>query len=316
MDGILNVDKPSGLTSMEVVRRVKRATGQRHVGHGGTLDPYATGVLPVFLGQATRLMEYLVESTKHYLAVVHLGVTTDTYDLLGRVVEEHDASAIGREAVDVVLATLRGTIEQTPPMYSALKREGRRLYELARAGQEVERPARKVQVLRLELVGWRPPSLELNLECSRGFYVRSLAHDLGQRLGCGAHLSALRRTRTGPFTIEQAVPLERVEEAFAQHRGESLLLPPDYTVLHLRPAAVTPEEERRIRNGQTVPLTPRTHYARHLDQCRAYTQDGRFLALLRFHRPLGLWQPFKVFPKPMPSPYARETHPVGQETES
>ena len=212
-DGIFNIDKAAGITSMEVVRQVKRQCSQRHVGHGGTLDPAATGVLPVCLGQATRLMQFLVDSNKDYLATIHLGITTDTYDAQGRVVEERDPSGVTPESFEAALCSHRGTIQQTPPMYSALKRQGRRLHQLARAGIQVERAPRTVEVMRLELIQWEPPLATLSILCSRGVYIRSLAHDMGQLLGCGAHLAQLRRLRTGPFHVDQAVSIERLREA-------------------------------------------------------------------------------------------------------
>ncbi len=306
INAVLNIDKAHGLTSMDVVRRIKRLTGQKHVGHGGTLDPQATGVLPVCLGHASRLMQFLVDSSKEYHATVLLGVTTDTYDAEGQVTSQQDASGVTREAIEAALAPLRGTIYQTPPMYSALKQNGRRLYHLARSGLEVERAPRKVEVLRLELVEWAPPRLTLEIECSRGFYVRSMAYDLGQQIGCGAHLLALRRLRTGPFRIDDSVSLERLQQMHQDGVWESVLYAPDYLALHLRAVVVSSREEAQLENGQPVALTPRTHYAQHLEQCRAYSADGRFLALVQFNRPLRMWQPFKVFQSETPSPYCQQ----------
>lgn len=302
-DGFLNIDKEAGITSMEVVRRVKRLCSRRHVGHGGTLDPEATGVLPICLGQATRLMQFLVDSKKEYLGTIRLGVTTDTYDAEGRIVEERDPSGVTPESIAAALDSLRGTIQQTPPMYSALKHQGRRLYELARAGIQVERAPRTVEVMRLDLVQWNPPLATLSIHCSRGFYVRSLAHDLGQRLGCGAHLAQLRRLQTGPFHIDHTISLEQLQEALERDSWPTLLYAPDYVVLHLSAVLMSAADERQIRNGQAVPLEPRTHYAQHMEACRAYSNDGRFVALVRFNRRLKLWQPFKVFQLEEPSPY-------------
>ncbi len=306
IDGVLSIDKPVGLTSMEVVRRVKRLVGQRHVGHGGTLDPQASGLLPVCLGYANRLMQFLVDSTKEYHATIRLGISTDTYDAQGQVVAEQDPSSVTRQAAEAALDTLRGTIHQTPPMYSALKRDGRRLYDLARSGVQVERAPREVEISRLEMVQWAPPQLDLEIECGRGAYIRSLAHDLGQQLGCGAHLVALRRLRTGPFHVDSAVSLERFEELFHEGSWQSVLYAPDYLVLHLKALSVSPVEETKLQSGQPVSLSPQTHYAPHLEQCRAYTADGRLIALVRFNRSVRLWQPFKVFHSQAKSPYAQE----------
>ena len=304
VDGILVVDKPPGITSMEVVRQVKRLTRVRRVGHGGTLDPGATGVLPVCFGQATRLMEYLIEGTKIYRARVRLGISTDTYDLSGTITQERDPSQVTREQAERELTPFTGTILQQPPMYSALKREGKRLYQLARAGIEVERPPRKVQVLRLELMEWTSPFFVLEVECGRGVYMRSLVHDLGEALGCGAHLDSLTRLRAGPLTLGEAISLERFHQEVEAGRWTSLLWPPDAVLPHMEVVMVDPRSERAMRNGQPAPLGPETHYASHLEVRRAYNTTGHFIAIVRFHKGEGVWQPEKVFQLPTPSPYA------------
>ncbi len=306
VDGIFNVDKPLGMTSMEAVRQVKRLCSQRHVGHAGTLDPLATGVLPICLGQATRVMQFLVDGDKEYRATVCLGITTDTYDKAGQVVQERDASGVTLEAVHAALDSLRGTIQQTPPMYSALKVGGRRLHELARAGVEVARAPRTVEIKQLLIVLWAPPLVTLSIQCGRGVYIRSLAYDLGEILGCGAHLTELRRMRAGPFHVDQAVTLEHLLKALQDDSWPRLFFPPDYAVLHAASVTLNPVEERTVRNGQPVSLSPRTHYAEHMEMRRAYGTDGRFVALLRFHRTERMWQPFKVFDLTAPSPYKPE----------
>ncbi|MBI2856367.1 MAG: tRNA pseudouridine(55) synthase TruB, partial [Chloroflexi bacterium] len=197
VQGILNVIKPPQWTSMDVVRLIKRLTRQKRVGHAGTLDPQATGILPICIGQATRVMEYLVNSPKTYHAVVQLGVSTDTYDAQGQITDVRDPSHITLQDVDTALEAFRGVFYQVPPMYSALKREGERLYNLARAGKEVAREPRKVESFRLEVTGWNPPEVELEIECGRGLYVRSLAYDMGVALGCGASLGGLTRLSSG-----------------------------------------------------------------------------------------------------------------------
>ena len=302
-DGFFNLDKPLGMTSMEAVRQVKRLCSQRHVGHGGTLDPEATGVLPICLGQATRLMEFVVDGEKEYVAAVRLGIATDTYDATGQVTAERDFSTVTRDSLDAALDSLRGTIQQTPPMYSALKQQGRRLHELARAGIEVERASRTVEVSRLDLVDWDSPVVNLSIQCSRGVYIRSLAHDLGQLLGCGAHLTQLRRLRTGPFYVDQTVTLERLREALQDGSWPSLLYPPDYAVLNRGAVVLRVADERHVLSGQPVALSPRTHYAEHMEMRRAYSADGRFVALVRFNRTLKMWAPVKVFHLAAPSPH-------------
>ncbi|HYX91485.1 MAG TPA: tRNA pseudouridine(55) synthase TruB [Myxococcaceae bacterium] len=211
MNGVLVIDKPSGPTSFDVVRRVRALLGVRKVGHTGTLDPLATGVLPVCVGQATRIAGFITEGNKAYEAIVRLGVETDTLDAAGSEVASAPVPPLDAARLEAVLSRFRGTFLQTPPMYSAVKVRGRRLYELARAGEEVERAPRMVTVHELVLRDFSSDELRLSVACSKGFFVRSLAEEIGKALGCGAHLRALRRTRSGPFTLAQAVPLERLE---------------------------------------------------------------------------------------------------------
>ena len=251
IDGILNIDKPYGMTSMDVVRRIKRASGQRRVGHGGTLDPIATGVIPVCIGQATRLMEDVVGGTKSYLASVELGVSTDTYDALGEVTERGDSGKIALADIEGALASFGGDILQVPPMYSALKRDGKRLYDLARAGVEIEREARPVSVHAITLMDWEPPVVTLQIDCGKGFYVRSLAHDVGEALGCGGHLKALSRLRSGAFTIEDALSPDEAEERFADGGWRESVYSPDVALYGLRAIIVGKRAEDMLRNGRS-----------------------------------------------------------------
>jgi tRNA pseudouridine55 synthase len=310
IDGILDIHKLEGSTSMDVVRAVKRLTHVKRVGHAGTLDPIATGVLPVCLGQATRLMEYVVDQHKIYRAEFRLGAATDTHDAYGTVVNEQDPSGITRSEVEALLPVFTGDIQQQPPMYSALKREGKRLYDLARAGVEVERPTREVSVYSLSLVDWSPPLATIEVECGRGLYVRTLVHDIGATLGCGAHLSALIRLKVGPFTVDDAVTPEEFEAAVTSGTWEDLLSPPDVALLGHDSLTVAAPAEEQLRHGQAIPLPDTTMYARHLELRRAYTTDGRFLGVLRFNRAEGIWQPEKVFTLAEPSPYAPSAEPA------
>ncbi|MEK9659912.1 MAG: tRNA pseudouridine(55) synthase TruB [Chloroflexota bacterium] len=301
-NGIIPLNKPGGITSMDVVRAVKRLTGVRRVGHAGTLDPIATGVLPVCLGQGTRLMERLVDGGKRYRGEVTLGSATDTYDAAGQQTVTGSFAHVTREQVEAALAPYHGTVLQRPPMYSALKHEGQRLYELARAGVEVEREPREVVVHAITLEAFAPPVLRIEVRCGRGFYMRTLAHELGEALGVPAHLSALERTEAGPFALAQTVMLEDLEasgEAWREH-----LLPPDAAVDEVQAATVEPAAERHLRNGQPVSLPSAGVYAGHLEERRAYSVDGRFIALVRFNRMESLWHPEKVFDLPEPSPLA------------
>jgi tRNA pseudouridine55 synthase len=306
MNGILNLNKPSGPTSFDMVRLVKRLTGTRHVGHGGTLDPGASGVLPIMFGQATRIGELLLSATKSYRARVKLGVETDTYDAEGRTVAEADASGITLTDVEGALAPFRGAIAQTPPMYSALKHEGQPLYKLARAGKHVERPPREVQVFRLEALDWAPPYVTLEIDCGHGMYVRSLAHDLGHALGCGAHLAGLERTRVGTFSLEDSVSVEKLFDAAQAHYLSEELHSLDTVCLDLPAAILAEEEERTVRYGQPLPGEEGASPQHDLQPCRAYGPDGYLIALLRYDSPESLWRPWKVF-----APEAAE-HPAEQ----
>ncbi len=314
IDGILNVNKPSGQTSFKVVSLVRKLSGQRQVGHTGTLDPLATGVLPICLGQGTRVAEFLMQTTKTYLAQIELGSATDTYDATGEVTQKGDTSLVDIGKVENVLAFFRGPIQQRPPMYSAVRHQGKHLYELARAGLEVERKVRRAEIFSLELVDCQLPRITIKVECSKGTYIRSLAHDLGQTLGCGAHLRNLVRLRCGPFSIEDALSLLELEEAFHKGYWQNLLFPIDVVLLHWRAAIVDKEDEQAIRNGrplslklkdggkgqmsdslktsslggETAPTTPQ-------DRCRAYTIEGHLLAVLHYHSEKEVWQPDKVF---------------------
>lgn len=249
MNGVLVVDKPEGPTSFDVVRAVRRALKTSKVGHTGTLDPMATGVLPVCVGDATRIAQFLTEGDKTYEALVRLGASTDTQDRTGTVLAEADPSGVTREQLEAALDRFRGEIEQVPPMYSAVKVDGKRLYEMARAGQEVERAARKVTIHEVRLLDFRPPELTLRVHCSKGTYIRTLAHDLGELLGCHAHLAALRRIGSGPFHIEQAVPFDALKELPAEELQQRLVTPREALAM-LPELTLDPRSARRLCQGQ------------------------------------------------------------------
>ncbi|PLX87580.1 MAG: tRNA pseudouridine(55) synthase TruB [Desulfuromonas sp.] len=216
MHGLLLIDKPQNMTSHDVVSRVRRICKTRKVGHAGTLDPLATGVLPVAVGNATKVLQFLLMADKSYRATLGLGESTTTLDSEGEVVERRDLPDKCLERLEELLPAFRGRIEQVPPMYSALKKDGVPLYKLARQGKNVEREPRTVEIERLDIVSCDFPEVIIEVDCSKGTYIRTLADDLGNALGCGAHLTALRRLRSGPFTIEQCVTLERLGETGAE----------------------------------------------------------------------------------------------------
>ena len=231
MTGVVIVDKPDGITSFDVVAEVRRRLGERRVGHTGTLDPMATGVLPICVGEATKLVPFLVSGDKEYEAELRLGVTTDSLDATGTVTSETNAANVSRSDVERALSGFVGTLQQRPPMHSAVRIDGRRLYELARRGVEIERAPRTIVVHAAELLGFESPTARIRVRCGKGTYIRSLAADLGDVLGVGAHLTALRRTRVGPFGVAQAVPLAALSpetplltpaEALADHAAVPL----------------------------------------------------------------------------------------------
>jgi tRNA pseudouridine55 synthase len=309
--GILNLDKPAGPTSHDVVARVRwliksniqtprpallrryapvphasrpRPKSKIRVGHGGTLDPAATGVLVVLLGAATRLAEYLGDLPKWYEARIRFGLRTDSQDTTGAVLSEDDASFLTEAAVREALAGFRGEILQTPPMVSALKVGGKRLYELARQGETVERAARPVTIYELRLDEFHPGREawgQLTVRCSSGTYVRTLCADLGETLGCGAAMAALRRTAVGPFHLEEAVTLEAVEQAVVQDRLEEILMPPEAAAAHLPAVVVGAAEQARLLNGMAVaaahpPSVPTGSLVRVLDESGHLMAIGRW----------------------------------------
>ena len=252
MNGIIVIDKPSGWTSHDVVSKLRGLLRERRIGHGGTLDPMATGVLPVFVGRATRAVEFCESAEKEYLAGMRFGLTTDTQDLTGRVLTESGSSVTAGE-LEAVLPRFTGELEQLPPMYSAVKVGGKKLYELARRGMEAERKPRAVTIRTLELTGWDGKDALLRVVCSKGTYVRTLIHDIGEDLGCGAAMSSLRRTRAGSFTLSDARTLEEVEAASQSGTADLLLRPVDSLFAALPRLTVTEEGEKRIRNGVAFP---------------------------------------------------------------
>jgi tRNA pseudouridine55 synthase len=281
------IDKPSGLTSHDVVARVRRAVGGGKVGHAGTLDPFATGVLVVALGRATRLVEWATDADKGYRAEVVLGVETDTYDLTGDVVATREVS-LDRRALEALLEAFVGEIEQRPPAFSAIQVGGRRLYDLARRGEAVEVAPRRVTIHRLELLDWSPPRLTLDLTCSKGTYVRSLAHDLGEVLGTGAHLSTLRRLASGAFAIEEAIELDEAVARIESGQGESLLKPIELAVDSMVRVETSDDERLRLRQGQPIDGAPEEDG----DLGRVHAPAGQLVAIVQSRG--GRWWPHKV----------------------
>jgi len=274
MDGVLVIDKPSGPTSFDVVRQVRALLKVKKAGHTGTLDPMATGVLPICLGEATKVAGLITEGDKAYEATVRLGVETDTQDAQGKVTAEAPVPPLTAALLEQTLAPFRGTFEQVPPMYSAVKVAGKRLYELARAGEEVERAGRQVTVYELTLRDFSSNRLQLSVRCSKGFFVRTLAYDIGRALGCGAHLEALRRTVSGPFVLAQALPLAELA-ALAQDRAAvaSKLVPMSEALVQLPSLRVSAADAARVTHGVPLEAPPMP------GRIRVLGPDGALLAV-------------------------------------
>ena len=271
MNGIVIVDKPQGWTSQDVTARLRRVFSTRRIGHGGTLDPMATGVLPVFVGRATRGVEFFEHAEKTYETVLRLGLTTDTEDITGEKLEEREVSFTS-ERLEEVLESFRGDILQVPPMYSALKVNGQKLYDLARKGKTVERQPRPITIHELTLLEAGETTLRLRVRCSKGTYIRTLCKDIGEALGCGGCMEALRRVSAGEYGIAEAVPLQELLET---EEPEKYLRPVDSMFRNYPAVTLTENQEKRCRNGNSfsVKLEAGTY--------RAYGKDGAFLMLAK-----------------------------------
>lgn len=283
MNGIVIVDKPQGWTSQDVTARLRRVFGTRRIGHGGTLDPMATGVLPVFVGRATRGVEFFEHAEKTYEAVLRLGLTTDTEDITGEVLNRREPQ-VTRETLEAALENFRGEIFQVPPMYSAIKVNGQKLCDLARKGREVERKARPVTIHELKLGSFDGREAALEVRCSKGTYIRTLCKDIGESLGCGGCMAALRRVRAGEYGIDEAVPLQ---ELLDTQTPQAYLREVDTLFTAFPTVALTANQEKRCRNGNafSVKLADGTY--------RAYGAEGEFLMLARVEK--GVMSTIKSF---------------------
>ena len=287
-NGIVVIDKPAGWTSMDVCAKLRGILRVKRVGHAGTLDPMATGVLPVFVGRATRAVEFASEGEKEYVAGLKLGVVTNTQDTSGEILEEHPVS-VTAEQLEAALDQFRGDIQQIPPMYSAIKINGKKLYELARKGREVERKPRSITISSLTVEEQQGPSdFVIRVRCSKGTYIRTLCHDIGQALGCGGCMSSLRRTMAAGFTLDQAVTLDKFQEA--EHPQE-LLLPVEAYFGHLPELSLSEHEEKMVRNGMTLvrpdvePGDYRVYGAGHVFLALCREADGKLTTVKSFFEP-------------------------------
>jgi tRNA pseudouridine55 synthase len=294
LHGYLVIDKPAGWTSFDVVARARRILGERRIGHAGTLDPAATGVLPLAVGMATKTLEYLNDASKTYLAEVTFGVETDSLDIDGRVTRVAGADNLTAETVERALEALRGPIAQIPPMHAAIKVGGRRLYELARRGEEIPRAPRAVTIHRLELRDWTPPTATLLVDCSKGTYIRALARDLGIATGTGAYLSNLIRLRSGPFHLCQALTMAEVAESGLPWSWPWIAVHPDAPVLGWSSLLLDADAARRWRQGS--PIAPPEGVA--TGRVRAYDAAGDWLGTGSAEPGVDAWRPHKVVAAP------------------
>lgn len=286
--GFLAVDKPAGMTSHDVVMAVRRGTGVKRIGHAGTLDPMATGALILCVGAATRLSEYVMGQDKVYHATVRLGVETDTYDAEGHIVSTADASHVTQESLEAALSDFQGDIEQIPPMYSAIKVRGKKLYEMARQGEDIDRAPRRVHIFAMHLYEFEPPDVKLVIWCSSGTYIRSIAHDLGAALGTGAHLTALHRRVVG--SLQGLIEWPELVSAMQADTWQDLMVSERLALRHIPQLDLDSDEVNDVLHGRFArqPATQPDDTLR-----RAYGPDGRFIAILEAQH--GQWKPRKVF---------------------
>ena len=296
MDGIINVYKEAGFTSHDVVAKLRGILKQKKIGHTGTLDPEAEGVLPVCLGNATKLCDMLTEKRKEYIAEFLCGVVTDTQDMTGTVLSRSKAD-LTEEAVRTVIMSFLGESDQIPPMYSACKVNGRRLYELAREGKEVERKARRITIYELEILGMELPNVTIRVLCSKGTYIRTLCHDIGQKLGCGAAMQSLLRTRVERFTLADARRLDEIKEFWEKDEIVRILLPVDAMFETLPAITVMPFSLTALQNGNPLYLRQIKGKSGWMDGewARVYDEAGKFYGIYAFFAMKGRFQPVKMF---------------------
>ncbi len=291
MDGIFNINKPKGMTSHDVVAKIRRLLKQKRVGHAGTLDPAARGVLPICVGQATRVAEYLSESGKAYQAEVVFGVATDTYDAEGAITSTASTTDLVLARIEETLPHFLGLQMQVPPVYSAIKLQGQPAYKRTRAGEEITLKPRPIVIYSLKVIDWIPPRLTLAIECSKGTYIRALAHDLGMQLGCYAYLDALVRTRSGLFTLSESITLEQLADAIETNTAQHYLYPVDKALEQYPAITLDADTIERVKHGNTFSTS--VEYSPGL--ARVYDTTGHFLAIAGWNEEQKAWHPKKVF---------------------
>lgn len=294
--GIINIAKEPGFTSHDVVAKLRGILGQKKIGHTGTLDPDAVGVLPVCLGVGTKLCDMLTIEDKEYVARFCLGITTDTLDLSGTVLTRQEV-IVEKEQVEEAVYSFIGDYEQIPPMYSALKVNGKKLYELAREGKEVTRKARNVQIKEIEILRIQLPKVEMRVVCSKGTYIRSLCDDIGEKLGCGAAMEFLQRTRVGNFRMEDALPLAEVETLHKEGRLGNMIIPVEDMFPALRQASVRERYQKQLENGNclTLQMLCQLEGVTDGEWLRIYSERGTFFGIYRWERETNTFYPVKMF---------------------
>ncbi len=294
-DGILVLDKPEGKSSTQMVKYIKRRLLVRKVGHGGTLDPFATGVLPICIGRGTKIARFILEGDKEYQGIFKFGIETETYDLTGKVLAHHPIPDLRLSDIQKVFNKFIGIIEQRPPAYSATKFHGRPLYKYAREGLKIEKPPKKVEVLEFRAIEYSPPLVHFYIYCSKGTYIRALVHEVGEIIGCGATLVDLRRLRKGPFTIEQAISIDEFEKLFKGNHIEEKIVPIAKALEFIPALIITPEIARQIRQGRPLPFTVLNNMIRfqkvprkqRIPWLRLITLEGSLVAVLEYPEDLS-----------------------------
>ncbi len=295
ISGVLVIDKPIGMTSHDVVNAVRFGTGIRRAGHTGTLDPRASGVLVILVGPAVRLSEYVSASDKRYQAIIRMGASTDTFDADGRFTRQvQPAINVTEQQFEDALKNFVGEIEQTPPPYSAVKVRGRRAYDMARRGEQVALPPRKINVYHLEVLEWAPPEVVVDVHCSSGTYVRSLANDLGETLGTGAYLVGLRRTKSGRFSLRDATPLRKLQEAFRAGNWYQYLIPAAEALGDWPAVELDPDQVDAVKHGHRIPANPADRPGIN-NLVRGVSMAGELVSLMELDATTSEWQPKKVF---------------------
>ena len=295
INGIINVNKPPGITSMDVIRRIRRASGLRRVGHSGTLDPLASGVMIVALGVAARLLEYVTEFNKSYAAKIELGKSTDTYDREGEILNSELKVMISDSDVRSAIQTFKGTQSQIPPMHSAIKVNGIKLYDLARKGITIDRAPRLVNLYDAYISDFKSPELDLQITCSKGFYVRTFANDLGIQLGCGAYLKELVRTSVGKFNIEDSLSLDFIETNLQKNKSRILLQKLETVLDPIPKLRLDFDETKKVQNGISIPAVGNHKAATNSHIAMALTEKGKLIAVMRLNEEELIWKPEKVF---------------------